>query len=413
MEDAQVHGFGETLAIFRARAGLSQQHLADQLGKNRRSVAAWEAGDYLPKTKGDVLELARILALNDEETTMLLKTAGIDPSLAIWNIPSPRNPFFTGREQELERLHEQLQQGKTAAVGQTQSISGLGGIGKTQLAVEYVYRHQSEYQHVLWARAESVEALIASFTEIAGLLNLAEKDEQEQEITIQAVKRWLQRQRGWLLILDNADSPGLLPAFLPPTVGGHLLITTRAADLSAQIAGLAHPLVVNTFSDEQGALFLLHRSGLLAPDTTLDRAEIHEQQRAMKIAHELGGLPLALDQAGAYLKVTSSSLTAYQQIYQQHRAQLLKERRGADHPESVATTWDISFRKVEQQNPAADLLRLCAFLAPDAIPEVILTEGAEELGPIGVKLSRHRKQARDERQRAEPSVRQWNGQWPA
>ena len=77
---------------------------------NRRSIAAWEAGNNLPKTKGTVLELARILKLNDEETTTLLKAAGIDPSLAVWNVPSPRNPFFTGRDQELECLHAQLQQ---------------------------------------------------------------------------------------------------------------------------------------------------------------------------------------------------------------------------------------------------------------------------------------------------------------
>jgi tetratricopeptide (TPR) repeat protein len=382
MEGADTPTFGEALASFRTRARLSQQQLAKQLGKNRRSVAAWEGGDYLPKTKGDVLELARILALNDEEATILLKAAGIDPSLAIWNIPFPRNPFFTGRDQELEQLHAQMYYRQTAAVGQAQSISGLGGIGKTQLAVEYAYRHYEEYQYVLWARAESVETLTASFIEIARLLNLPEKDESEQAITIQAVKRWLQQRRGWLLILDSADNPTLFPDFLPPTVGGHLLITTRAADVSAHLAGLAHPLMVNIFSDEQGALFLLHRSGLLALDVTLEQAEPHVRQLARAIVHELGGLPLALDQAGAYLKATGSSLASYQQLYQQRRAQLLAQRRGADHPEPVATTWNISFRNVEQQSPAAaDLLRLCAFLHPDAIPEEIVMKGAAYLGP--------------------------------
>src|SRR6266487_237634 len=382
LESTDIPTFGEAVASFRTRASLSQQQLAKQLGKNRRAVAAWEGGEYLPKAKGDVLELARILALNDEEATTLLKAAGIDPSLAIWNLPFPRNPFFTARDQELEQLHTQLQQGTITVMGQAQSISGLGGIGKTQLAIEYAYRHRHAYQYVLWARAESVEALIASFTEMAYLLNLPEKDAEEQAITIQAVKRWLQRQRSWLLILDNADSPALLPAFLPPTVGGHLLITTCAADVSTHMAGLAHPLMVDTFSDEQGALFLLQRSGLLALGAVLHQAELHIQQSALEMAHELGGLPLALDQAGAYLHATGCSPATYQQIYQQHHIQLLAQRRGADHPKPVATTWNISFRKVEQQNPAAaDLLRLCAFLAQDAIPEAILTEGAEDLGP--------------------------------
>lgn len=385
---ADIPAFGEALASYRTRTGLSQQQLASALGMGRRAIAAWEGGEYLPKAKGVVLQIARILKLNDEEATTLLKAAGIDPSPAIWNIPYPRNPFFTGRDQELEHLHVQLQQGTTAAVSQAQSISGLGGIGKTQLAVEYVYRHQDEYQYLLWAGAESVEALTASFTEIADRLNLPEKDAQEQAITIEAVKGWLQRHRGWLLILDNTDSPALLPDFLPPTVRGHLLITTRAAEVSTHLAGLAHPLVVDSFSDEQGARFLLHRAGLLERSASFDQAETYIRQLALAIAHELGGLPLALDQAGAYLKVTGSSLAAYQHLYQQHRAQMLAQRRGANHPEPVATTWNISFRNVEQHNPAAaDLLRLCAFLAPDAIPEEILTKGAKVLGPVLAPLA--------------------------
>lgn len=243
MEGTEIPGFGETIATFRTRAGLSQQKVASALGMSRRAIAAWEAGDNLPKAKGRVLQLACLFKLNDEEATTLLKAAGIDPSLAIWNIPYPRNPFFTGRDRELEQLHVQLLQSKTTAIGQMPSISGLGGVGKTQLAVEYAYCHHSEYQYVLWVRVESLEALIASFTEIAHLLKLPEKNEEEQAKTIEAVKRWLKQQREWLLILDNVDSPTLLPAFLPPTVGGHLLITTCAADLSTQIAGLAHSLV--------------------------------------------------------------------------------------------------------------------------------------------------------------------------
>jgi tetratricopeptide (TPR) repeat protein len=299
----------------------------------------------------------------------------------VWNIPSPRNPFFIGREDILFQLRTQLQTGRATALSQPQAITGLGGIGKTQIAVEYAYRFHQEYQAVLWARADSQEALTSSYVAIAGLLTLAERDAQDQAITVQAVKRWLQTHSKWLLILDNADELALVPEFLPPALGGHLLLTTRAQAMGR----LANRIEVSTFPPEQGALFLLRRASLLTPDAPLEQALPREQELALQMTQELGGLPLALDQAGAYLEETGYGLSEYQQIYQQHRVELLKERRGlvADHPESVATTWSLSFARVEQKNPAAaELLRLCAYLSPDAIAEEIITQGAPFLGTL-------------------------------
>lgn len=300
---------------------------------------------------------------------------------AIWNIPYPRNPFFLGRDAELAEVRRHLQAGQATALSQPQAISGLGGIGKTQLALEYAYRYQQDYQAVLWARAESTEELVASYIALAKLLQLPEYDGKEEDIIVQAVKTWLQTHRGWLLILDNADELALLPDFLPPSMGGHMLLTTRAAATGR----LAHRLEIETLLPEQGALFLLRRSALLAPNATLEQASAQEWQLAWQISEELGGLPLALDQAGAYLEETGTSLVSYWQIYQQHRADLLEQRRGlvADHPASVATTWSLSFRQIQEKSPsAADLLRLCAFLSPDAIPEEVLTASASLPGPV-------------------------------
>src|SRR5712692_7966993 len=164
----------------------------------------------------------------------------------VWNIPYPRNSFFIGRGEILTRLHAQLQAGQATALSQPQAISGLGGIGKTQIAVEYAYRFHQDYQVVLWARAETTEALTSSYVTIASLLNLPEQEVQEQAITVQAVKAWLQTHSGWLLILDNADDLALVPAFLPPALGGHLLLTTRAQAMGR----LAHRIEVETFSLE-------------------------------------------------------------------------------------------------------------------------------------------------------------------
>jgi len=301
----------------------------------------------------------------------------------IWNIPYPRNSFFLGRDKLLEeRLHTQLQAGQTTALSQSpQAISGLGGIGKTQLAVEYAYRYHQDYEAVLWARAETREELIASYSTLATLLKLPEQQAGDQEITLAAVKRWLQMHQKWLLILDNADAVELLPPFLPPVAGGHVLLTTRAWDMRR----LARRLEVETLPVEQGALLLLRRAALLPPDGTLEQASADERRLASALTSELGGLPLALDQAGAYLEATGMSLEEYQCISQTHRQTLLNERRSLveDHPASVATTWSLSFARVETKSPAAaDLLRLCAYLAPDAIPEAILTQGAEHLGDL-------------------------------
>jgi tetratricopeptide (TPR) repeat protein len=291
------------------------------------------------------------------------------PPERIWNVPFPRKQFFTGRKALLKRLHTQLRTGQTAALGQT--ISGLGGIGKTQLAVEYAYRHQEEYRAVLWARAETTESLTASYTEIARLLNLPRKDAQEQEGTVQSVKDWLSHQQNWLLILDNADEPDVLIPFLPPKVGGHLIVTTRAADLSALGLGFEHALTVQKFTKQQDVPFLLRRAGLT-------RVSTQDRKYARLIAYELDGLPLALNQAGVYLATTGCGLGSYLELYQQQRATLFGEHNEKDreYPRSVSKTLLLSFARVEQRNPAAaDLLRLCAFLAPDAIPEELFTKG--------------------------------------
>ena len=300
----------------------------------------------------------------------------------IWNIPYSQNPFFLGRDDLLERLHVQLQPGQTIALSQPQAISGLGGVGKTQLAIEYAYRYHQDYRAVLWARAATRDELISSYSEIATLLNLPEQQEGDQEITLAAVKAWLQKNGKWLLILDNADELALLPSFLPAAPGGHILLTTRAFAMK----GLARRLEVETLSDDQGALLLLRRASLLPPNGALDQASAEERQQALTLTKELGGLPQALDQAGAYLEETGMSLDAYLQLYQTQRKNLLNDPRRSyidNHHISVATTWSLSFERVEANNPAAaDLLRLCAYLAPDAIPETIFAKGAEDLGDL-------------------------------
>ena len=166
---------------------------------------------------------------------------------------------------------------------------------------------------------------------------------------------------------------------LPSEFKGHVLLTTKAQALG----GLARRVDIEEMGREEGALFLLRRANLLAPDEPLAHATQQEVALAQTISDAMGGLPLALDQAGAYIEEVACSLLDYLELYRTQQARLLKWRGGimTDHPEPIAHTLALSFAKVEQAQPvAADLLRFLAFLHPDAIPEELIKQGAPELG---------------------------------
>ncbi len=325
-----------------------------------------------------VKELRSVIA-NLKKTRQPQVTA---PSPRIWHIPHRRNPFFTGREGLLKQLRDRLTTHGTTALTQPQAISGLGGIGKTQTALEYAYRYQHDYRTVLWVNAAAPETLLTDFAKLAQVVGLPLPEAQDPQQAIAQVKIWLAQHQDWLLILDNADDLENASSYFSEnnTTNRHIILTTRA-----QAAGsLAATLEVEEMAQTEGALLLLRRAGILSQGATLDQATAKAQTDAGAIVQLLDGLPLAIDQAGAYIEETGCSFAGYLELYKQRRNELLAHRGRfpPGHSEPVATTWDLSFRLIEQANPAAaDLLRLCAFLNPDAIPESLITEGASELGP--------------------------------
>src|SRR5579885_615956 len=133
----------------------------------------------------------------------------------LWNVPYGRNKFFTERDHALQLLRQELQMLDAVALSQPQAITGLGGIGKTQMALEYAYRYGANYTAVLWVRADSFASLVSSFVELAHVLNLPERNERDQNIVVDAVRRWLRLHTGWLLIFDNMDNPSVAESFLP------------------------------------------------------------------------------------------------------------------------------------------------------------------------------------------------------
>ncbi len=236
-----------------------------------------------------------------------------------WNVPMRRNPFFTRREQLLKDLHDRLTTTKAAALTQPQAITGLGGIGKTQTAVEYAYRYRDEYRYVFWVRAASRDTLIGDLLTIAELLKLPERHESDQQKVVVALNRWLSQHAGWLLILDNADDLELVRDIIPSLNSGHILLTTRAHT----VGSLAQRVEVREMDLQEGTRLLLRRAGILAEEKAIEQVPAGERAQAEAIVKEMAGLLQRQGQAGAYLEETGSGLSGYLTLYRQHRTDLL------------------------------------------------------------------------------------------
>jgi tetratricopeptide (TPR) repeat protein len=278
----------------------------------------------------------------------------------IWNIPFNRNPNFTGRKEILDNLHNTLRAGNHTAL--TQSITGLGGVGKTQLAVEYAYQFASEYDLVWWVRSDDTVTLIADFSSLGDLLQLKQGESPEKISKASLVRRWLESNGNWLLIFDNVQKPEDLYSpvvsdtnFIPQSSLGHVLITSRNPNWSS----IATPLNIQVFSPSEAVEFLQKRTGQIDATGAID------------LANELGYLPLALEQAAAFINETPGmTLQNYLKIFRERHQELWKnESPPINYPDTVATTWSISIESVRKENPASlELLNLCAFLASEDIP---------------------------------------------
>jgi len=354
----------------------TQESLAEELHISLRAYKGWENAEAIPSPEY-LKQIVDLLKLNKEDDDALYRAALQVPPIKD-NLP-PENPFFTGRETELEQLRKQLQETGTAAITQPVSISGLGGIGKTQLALAYANRfYSSAYRVALWVNAANKETLQTNFAELAEVLNLPERNEQILDRRIRAVMDWLKTHTNWLFIMDNADDLELARSFFPGGRHGHILLTTRS-QFGGQIG--ARQLEINKMEREDGLIFLLRRSRFLAVDADPDTIADDIRKPARQLVELLDGHPLALDQAGAYIEETSESHANYINLYNKQRRLILDkygalERKHREHPEfsqhpdNVVVTFELCFTKARELHPwADDILSFCAFLQPDAIPE--------------------------------------------
>ena len=280
-----------------------------------------------------------------------------------WSVPHIRNTHFTAREDILLELRAALTSGEPAAW--KQAITGMGGVGKTQIALEYIYRHMAEYQIIWWIRSEELATMASDYANLAEPLGLPEKDSIDQTEIVRAVKSWLEHNSGWLLIFDNAQDTNEMGDYLPRAGGGHVIITSQ----NPRWSKIAKLLPAKVFDRTESIDFLCMRTGQ------------DDKEAADMLAEELGDLPLALEQAGAYIEETTLLLAAYCELFQSRRQELWgEESPPMGYPQAVGATWSLAMDRVSKESPeVAYLLNLCSYLAPDDIPMELLRKGKEHL----------------------------------
>lgn len=292
---------------------------------------------------------------------------------SICQLPHEPNPYFAGREPLLQELRAELKRSRHAG------LTGLGGLGKTEAALEYSHRYRENYHAIFWLNAETRADLDSGFAALAADLCLCEATEWDPMRIVAAVQGWLAENDGWLLVLDKANNLELAREYAPRETRGHILLTTRA-----HAGGVGPRLIpLETLQVEDAADFLLRRAGILPRGEVADPVSAADRAAALELARALGGLPLALDQAGAYMEEQQCGPGEYLEAYLE-AGSVLRNRRGttaARHECSVAATFTEAFERLERESTeAADLLRVSAFLSPDGIPEEIFEVGATELG---------------------------------
>ncbi|MBA2678448.1 MAG: ATP-binding protein [Ktedonobacteraceae bacterium] len=268
-------------------------------------------------------------------------------------IPYERNPLFLGREHLLAELDTFFASALPIAL-KIVALVGMPGIGKTEVAIEYVYRALERYQIVVWLGAPSRHQLAENIVSTFGM-QLPWKTADEREQIFHIFRTWLRHyQSHFLLVLDDCDDDTLVNAVLDDDSVGHVLLTNSSRRTTNELKSLT----VQPFDEQESSLFLLRRAGLLATRSPLKHAPSALQQAASAISQEFGGSPLALDQAGAYISETGVSVAEYLVRYRENPRVLL-DRRGTDsssHPFSAYAV--IAAMRQGAAYPAQELLFL-------------------------------------------------------
>jgi tetratricopeptide (TPR) repeat protein len=304
------------------------------------------------------------------------ESRGAGSAPIVWGAIPARNKNFTGRDAILEHLRSSASSKVTAVVPEAEpqpkvnplpkAVQGLGGVGKTAIAIEYAHRYANDYDVVWWVPADQLPLVRSSLAALAGRLGLEAAVDSGIDGAAKAAVDALrvgEPYRRWLLIFDNADQPEDFPSYIPHGPGD-VLITSRNHRWQATI----NTVPLDVFSRTESVEFLnkrVHPEKLAAEDASM-------------LAEKLGDLPLALDQAGAMLAETGMPVEEYAQLLDDEFDKIMAEGKSAEYGTSVTAAWTLSVSRVQEQQPEAlRLLRCCAFFGPDPIPRDVFRRSSQ------------------------------------